>query len=197
MQVLLMAVAVALSQPAPDRVELLERRVAELERRLMAKDVAAVPADERPLTYAEGVARAMRDGRPVVVWVGGEFCPQCVQDSAGDFHHVFVDSFPAASAPSIVVGVRDGSELVRLDVNWWITGDKEHGHIPSVRSAIRRWLDRRSGVASSGFSYQSSGMVMSSSMGYSSSMVSAKSTRVMVAPAVRVRSRSGCASCGG
>ncbi len=101
-------------------------------------------AAEKPLTYAEAHALAVREGKPLVVWVGGNFCQACVRDSAAEFVHVFVDRFDGVAAPAIVVGVVADGELVRAgDVTWWITGDREFGHVPSIRHTIRRWADAR------------------------------------------------------
>ena len=106
--------------------------------------VAAPEPEEKPLTYAQARVRAVEEGKPLVVWVGGNFCERCVRESAADFVHCFVDKFEGVAAPAIVVGVSDGGELVRAgDVTWWVEGDREFGHVPSVRAVIRRWLELR------------------------------------------------------
>jgi hypothetical protein len=120
------------------------------------KWVAEQPADQltwvaveeklepKKLTYEDAYRLAMKTEKPLLVWVGGNFCERCVQDSENDFVHCFVDEFPGAINPSIVVAVKDGDKLERVgDVQWWIVGDKEFGHIPSVRTAIRNWRERR------------------------------------------------------
>ena len=101
--------------------------------------------EEPPLTYTEAYTLALAQKKPLLVWVGGNFCERCVRDSAQDFVHVFVEKFEGVQAPAIVVGVVDEGELIRAgDVTWWIEGSAEFGHIPSVRTVIRQWLVRRS-----------------------------------------------------
>lgn len=102
------------------------------------------PAEDRPLTYAEAYHRALATGKPLLVWVGGNFCPRCVDDSSGEFVHCFVPAFEDAVSPSIVVSVVDGGQLLRVgDVQWWVENHREFGHLPSVRNVIRRWRDAR------------------------------------------------------
>ena len=102
-----------------------------------AVDFAAFPAADRPPTYAEAYHRALTTGRPLLVWVGGNFCPRCVNDTAGEFVHAFVDSFPEAVVPSVVVAVPEGGQLTRVaDVTSWVEGDATFGHIPSVRRVL-------------------------------------------------------------
>jgi hypothetical protein len=101
--------------------------------------------EEPPLTYEASYAIALETGKPLIVWVGGAFCPNCIRDSAKDFVHHFTDSFESDATPRIVVGVVDGKDLVRAgEVGWWIVGDREFGHLPSIRTVIRTWLARRS-----------------------------------------------------
>ncbi len=105
---------------------------------------APPPTTPPPLTYSEAYRQAVKEDKPLVVWVGGEFCPDCVRDSAADFVHVFVADFPGATAPAIVVALPEDGELVRIgDISWWITGDKTYGHVPSVRRAIANWRATR------------------------------------------------------
>jgi hypothetical protein len=99
-------------------------------------------------TYEVAYARAAKRKQPLVVWVGGDFCPRCVAESERDFVHYFAPDGrpfgPGLANPSILVYVPDGGEF-RLagQIDWWITGDKEFGHLASIRNAIRRWRDRR------------------------------------------------------
>lgn len=94
-------------------------------------------------SYGEAYRRAVADGKPLLVWVGDSFCARCVRENAEEFVHCRQETFPGAAARSIVVAVPDGDGLTRVgDVSWWITGDREFGHVPSARRAIRLWLDR-------------------------------------------------------
>lgn len=100
--------------------------------------------DPKPLSYDEALKEVKATGKPLVVWVGGNFCERCVRDSAADFVHFFTPEFDGVSAPAIVVGVIDSGNLIRAgEVTWWVEGDGEFGHVGSVRGVIRRWLDRR------------------------------------------------------
>lgn len=108
----------------------------------------ALPADNsEELTYAQALARASATGKPLAIWVGGDFCPRCVRETSDEFVHYFTDTFPGVTAPAIVVGVRETPASERLvwveTVDWWIEGDKEFGHSPTIRGAVRRWLERR------------------------------------------------------
>lgn len=111
---------------------------------ILALALSAPVPESRPLTYSEAVQLSKQTGKPLVIWVGGEFCPQCVQASAEDFVHVFVEEFPGATAPATVVGVWEGNDLLRVgDMDWWVVGDKTFGHVPSVRRALANWRANR------------------------------------------------------
>src|SRR5258708_1311751 len=98
--------------------------------------VAALPTpppevqpEPAPLTYAQAHAKALASGKPLMGWVGGDFCPACVQSSATEFVHFFTPSYEGVTAPAIVVGVVDDGQLIRAgEVTWWIVGDREFGH---------------------------------------------------------------------
>jgi hypothetical protein len=102
-----------------------------------------------PLTYNQAYHKALLEGKPLVVWVGGDFCPRCVNDTKEEFIHFFTDTYAGAVAPAIVVGVPDGrGGLDRVaTVTQWIVGDPEFGHMPSVRKAIQAWKAKVSGDA--------------------------------------------------
>lgn len=104
---------------------------------------APTPAPVRA-TYELAAREALDRGKPLLVWVGGNFCEACVRDSASEFVHHFTAEFEGVTAPAIVVGVVDSGSLIRAgEVTWWVEGDREFGHVPSVRGVIRKWLDRR------------------------------------------------------
>jgi hypothetical protein len=101
-------------------------------------------ASRTGLGYDRAARLAKETGKPLVVWVGGNFCDRCVQESRDEFVHVFADSFPGAADRSTVVGVWEGDEFVRVaDMDWWVVGDATFGHVPTVRRALRNWRDSR------------------------------------------------------
>lgn len=149
----------------------IEKRVSEVERKLdaltrkfeahlaenAARHQAVAEAEkDRPLAWEEARHKAMADGKPLLVWVGGNFCERCVRESAGEFVHFFASSYDNLPSPSIAVIVPVGNELYRAgDVTWWVEGDREFGHLPSARRTIRRWLDRREDARSRAAAQQS------------------------------------------
>jgi len=80
--------------------------------RLKARAALALAfADARPPTYPEQHARAVREGKPLVVWVGQPARP------VGGCVSVGCDSFPGAQAPAVVVGLpMAGGQLRRVDL---------------------------------------------------------------------------------
>lgn len=111
-------------------------------------ETVSLPADDsEELTYTQALARALATGKPLAIWVGSSFCPRCVRETSEEFVHYFTDTFPGVTAPAIVVGVRESPTSTALvwveTVDWWIEGDKEFGHSPTIRGAVRRWLERR------------------------------------------------------
>jgi hypothetical protein len=58
------------------------------------------------LTYSDAYRRAVREGRPLVCWVGFA-CPSCERECA-DAVHVHVDSFRGDDSPCVVVARPDG-----------------------------------------------------------------------------------------
>lgn len=104
-------------------------------------------ATTKVLTYAEAYAKAKGDGKktkPLIIWVGGNFCERCVQESENDFVHYFADSWPGMRAPSILVGVWDEGQMkVAGKIDWWLEGSPTFGHIASINDTIRKWRDER------------------------------------------------------
>lgn len=104
---------------------------------LRVPEPVAPPAEPAPLSYGDAYRESLRTGRPLLVWVGGNFCERCVNDSADEFIHHFTASWPGAPVPSVVVAVPEGDGLTRLDtLTRWIEGDATFGHLPSVRRII-------------------------------------------------------------
>lgn len=109
---------------------------------VFASAKAQVVAPVAPLTYAEAYEKSFKNGKPLIVWVGGNFCPQCVRDTETAFNHTFVSTYPGVTEKqAIVVGVMDtNNKLIQAGVvTWWIEGDKEFGHVASIREEIRKW----------------------------------------------------------
>ena len=72
--------------------------------------IAFAEPPQQPPTYAEQYANALKDGKPLVVWVGqpARSLPGCVSVTA--------EQFPGADAVAVVVGVPAGGALRRVDV---------------------------------------------------------------------------------
>jgi hypothetical protein len=119
-------------------------------------DSLSPPGGQGQAAYAEARARAVRDGKPLVVWVGGgdALCPSCMHrlaDEDGVVNFV-APSFPDTPAQAIVVAVPEGGDLFRVaTITRWVTGDPTWGHVPSVRRAVRNWRERRA-VTNGGWS---------------------------------------------
>jgi hypothetical protein len=99
-------------------------------------------------TYAEARAAAIRDGKPLVVWVGGgdALCPSCMHRLAEEdgVVNVVAPSFEDTPTRALVVGVPEGGELLRVaTITRWVTGDPTWGHVPSIRRAVRNWREHR------------------------------------------------------
>lgn len=103
--------------------------------RLRARAALALAfADAKPPTYPEQYARAVKEGKPLVVWVGQPIRPMsgCVT--------VGCDSFPAAEAPAVVVGLPTGDgKLARVD----LPGEPTDA---AVRGAVRAAAPRAAPV---------------------------------------------------
>ena len=105
------------------------------------------------LTYAEGYRKAVALDKPLLVWVGGNFCERCVEDSKDEFVHVFVDKWGADGddfvvAPAQIIAVPRGSELVKVAVvKRWVTGDAVFGHTSTARRILRDFRRGASVVA--------------------------------------------------
>lgn len=67
-------------------------------------------ADAKPAKYEEQLAKAIREGKPLVVWVG-----QPVRHVGGCVCYG-CDSFPDAGKEAVVIGVQVGNRLVRVDL---------------------------------------------------------------------------------
>lgn len=137
------AVQAAASELAA-RVLSLEGRVSALEKLAdHAVETGAIAAPDRKLTYAEAHARALTEGKPLVVWSGAAVCPACVHDTEGEFVN-YVGVVPGLAPDAVSVYVPEGGTLHAAgDVAWWMTGDRTFGHVPSVRRILANWRANR------------------------------------------------------
>ncbi len=90
------------------------------------------PDTPLPKTYAEARERALRTGKPLVVWVGEAICPGCVQRTKEEFVHWVTPTFPDTPKDALVVGVAERGELIRVGT---MTAWPE-GHLTTVRKAL-------------------------------------------------------------
>ena len=95
-------------------------------------------------SYLAARARAVREGKPLIVWVGGNFCDRCVKDSRNEFVHCFVaDGWEGHRGPTTVVSVPHGDELYYVaSVTRWTVGSHDWGHVPSARRLVGEWRER-------------------------------------------------------
>ena len=112
---------------------------------LIALVVVTAPAPADP--YAEAHRKALDLKRPLVVWVGGNFCERCVEDSRDEFVHHFAQEWRGHRGPATVVyAPRDGALWRVATVEKWKTGTHDWGHVPSIRRVVGEW-NRRTGYA--------------------------------------------------
>ena len=105
----------------------------------------ASPTVEVQDDYKKALTDSVRTGKPIVVWVGGNFCERCVGDSKDEFHHVFKpDGWQGIGGPATAVLVPhgDGSAYWAGVVNRWPTGSRDWGHVPSARRVVVEWQER-------------------------------------------------------
>lgn len=92
-------------------------------------------------------AESLRTGKPVIVWVGGNFCDRCVNDSVGEFLHAFApDGWEGNKGPATAVLVpHDGHLYYAGIVTRWTVGSHDWGHVPSARRIAAEWRVRAAG----------------------------------------------------
>lgn len=100
--------------------------------------------EDAPAAYRDAYNAALRSGKPMIVWVGGNFCERCVNDSKNEFVHHFVDDgWEGVKGPATVVAVPHGDKLYRAGtVNRWTVGSSDWGHVPSARRVTSEWRGR-------------------------------------------------------
>lgn len=106
--------------------------------RLRAKAALALALAEpgvAPATYAERYAAALRESKPLLVWVG-----QPARSIMGCIHHV-TDTFPGLSAPAVIVGVPTGTgALHRVDLPGRPTDADIRAALAARSAAATPWL---------------------------------------------------------
>lgn len=95
-------------------------------------------------SYTLARRRAVAEGKPLIVWVGGNFCERCVQDSKDEFVHCFVrDGWYGQQGPATIVAAPHQGELYQVGVvTRWTVGSHDWGHIPSARRIVAEWRRR-------------------------------------------------------
>ncbi len=101
-----------------------------------------------PPTYQDARDRAVREGKPLVVFVGDALCPGCATTLSEEDGMVCVAVKTLEDVPAtggIVLGVPDGKgDMDRVaTITQWTTGDKTYGHVPSTRRALLAWRTNR------------------------------------------------------
>lgn len=95
--------------------------------------------------WAGASREALELNRPLIVWIGGNFCDRCVRDSKNEFVHLFVDSGWGGNrgpATAIYVPQSDGYLYRIATVTRWTVGSHDWGHIPSARRLVHEWTRR-------------------------------------------------------
>lgn len=98
--------------------------------RLKARAALALAFSEPPQpTYSEQYAKAVKEAKPLVVWVGQP--PRHLADCVG----VAREAFPQAAAEAVVIGVPAGGSLRRID----LPGRPSDA---AIQAALRRGSDQ-------------------------------------------------------
>lgn len=125
--------ALILGDPADEAKALLSLAVA-VEQQRQVPPLPPQTAPSAPTDHSTAWAESMRTGKPIIAWVGGNFCERCVKDSAAEFVHVFVDEWHGNRGPATVLLMPHEGTVYRVGtVNRWTEGDASWGHIPSAR----------------------------------------------------------------
>lgn len=96
-----------------------------------------------PDKVQEAIQQAVDSGKPVILWVGGNFCSRCVNDSQNEFIHVFLEEWNGHRGPATVILAHYGKQAYRVGtVTRWTVGTHDWGHIPSARRLVHEWRSR-------------------------------------------------------
>lgn len=112
--------------------------------RIALELAAAESKAPAPSGYDAAYWESLETGKPLIVWVGGNFCDRCVEDSKGEFLHAFVDDWHGQRGPATVLLVPggDGHVYRAATATKWTVGSKDWGHIPSARRLLAEWRER-------------------------------------------------------
>lgn len=188
----------------PERVTSLEARVAALEKHLPQTTLPTADCcdDHHAVTYADAYAQSMREGKPLVAWVGGgdAVCAACVNTLKDEAVHLVTKTLPGVVPDGeralVVMVPENGTMLVPARITQWITGDATWGHTPSIRRALDSWRTRRA-VTRGGWSMGLMSTAQYSGMGMSSGSMGSNFGGGMQMRSRGMRSMRGCSSCGG
>ncbi len=107
-----------------------------------------------PTSYADALAKALKENKPLVVWVGGgdALCPACIQTLKDEAIHCVTQTLPDTPTKALVVAFPENGQMWRVaTITQWTTGDATWGHVPSIRRAMANWRSHRR-VVQSGWS---------------------------------------------
>lgn len=106
-----------------------------------ATDNSLLGAESSSLTYAQAHAEALRTGKPLIVWVGGDFCARCVAEDGGkEFVHHLTPKWEGVQAPATIIYMPEEGQLLQAaTVTRWTVGSHDWGHLPSARRVAREW----------------------------------------------------------
>ncbi len=96
-------------------------------------------------TYEQLAARAIREGKPLIVWAGSgdTICPPCVERLRGEALHWMGDAYPGVGNALVVQVPENGQLWTVARITRWHTGDEFWGHVPSIRRALSAWRTNR------------------------------------------------------
>lgn len=96
----------------------------------------------------DAVAKSLETRKPVIFWVGGNFCDRCVNDSKDEFIHVFLQEWKGHRGPATVILAPHEKRVYRVGtVERWTVGSHDWGHVPSARRVLGEWRKQaRAGV---------------------------------------------------
>jgi hypothetical protein len=123
---------------ADDNLSLRVKVALELARPLPPTPVESAAA---PSSYDDALRTSAQTGKPLILWIGGNICNRCVDDSANEFVHHFVpDGWNGQKGPATMVYVpHDGSHYRAATVTRWTVGSRDWGHVPSARRVSAAW----------------------------------------------------------
>lgn len=101
-------------------------------------------SNEKADSYAQAYSAALKQSKPLVVWVGGNFCERCVADSQDEFiHHFAAEGWNGNKGPATVIYVPHQGDLYHAGtaINRTV-GSHDWGHVPSARRIVAEYHAR-------------------------------------------------------